>query len=63
MVYQLGFLGVKQEKQILPNKPKRHLCDDCGVTHRTERKVEVDLGQAGVVKFEQKRKVCSEQQN
>ena len=39
IVYQLCFLFVKQEKQILSKKQKRHLCDECGVTPRTERKV------------------------
>ena len=56
IVYQLCFLFVKQEKQIWTKKQKRHLCDDCGVTPRTERKVKkVDLEHAEIVKLEQKR--------
>ena len=55
-VYQLCFLFVKQEKQIWTKKQKRHLCDDCGVTPRTERKVKkVDLEHAEIMKLEQKR--------
>ena len=60
IVYQLCFLFVKQEKQILTKKQKRHLCDDPGVTHRTERKVNnVDLEHAEIVKFEQQRALSS----
>ena len=60
IVYQLCFLFVKQEKQILTKKQKRHLCGDYGVTHRTERKVKkVDSEHAEIVKFEQKRVLSS----
>lgn len=42
-------------------KQKRHLCDDPGVTHRTERKVKKrDLETcAEIVKFEQQRALSS----
>lgn len=53
-----------QAREINSIKHKRHLCDDWGGTHRIKRRVEkVDLEQAGIVKFGQKQKRYSKQQN